>query len=83
MHERLIAVLLAEDIRLSKRERSPNIYRIGIYLEALANAEGADDIVSGILEYFCHSRLRDKLLKAAGQERCKCDRPNSCRLCSD
>lgn len=82
-HEKLLSVLVAEDQRLSKRERIPNIYRIGHYLKALEDAEEHDGIIPGILDSFCHSRLRDKLLKAAGQAPCKCGRPNSCRLCSD
>ena len=76
----LAHIVTEEDRRLSKRD--PNIYRIGHYLCALADAEESADIVQGILSAFTYTRMRDKLLRAVGQIPCDHSRGNQCRLCT-
>lgn len=61
-HQKLLSVLIAEDKRENAKHN--NIYRIGLFLEALAHAEGNPrGLVYGINNAFT-GRLRDKLLKA-------------------
>ena len=81
LHAAILHELIAEDERLARQERHPNTYRIGHYLKALDAAEGAPDLLSGILDSFTHSRLRDRILRAAGFTPCGCSRAGSCRLC--
>jgi hypothetical protein len=73
-HAALVHILIEEDKRLEAREKRANIYRIGHYLKGLEDAEAAPDIVAGLLASFTHTRMRDKLLRAAGQTPCGCSR---------
>lgn len=82
LHERLVSELVAEDKRLAKRERHPNIYRCAHFLRALNDAEAhPQGLAAGLSECFTHSRLRDKLRKAAGLPVCACARQGACPLC--
>lgn len=69
LHAKLAAAALAYDERCAKRERMPNIYRIGLILGAIERVE--QDIAAGrsVRQALCdnfNDRLLDAMLKAAG-----------------
>lgn len=75
-HEKMVSILVAEDVRLEKKE-GRNTYRIGHYLEALEYAENhPKGIEYGLTAAFVGS-LRAKLIKAIGGTEQKLSRPTS------
>jgi hypothetical protein len=67
-HGDLVHILTREDMRREKREGDrPNIYRMGLFLEALDRAEKhPKGIAEGLREAFEPSPLLDRMLRSIG-----------------